>query len=209
MSGRISRRNWGRRHRGSHVAIEGHAIAEFREGALYLVDRPVVLKMLGVDVRDHRHRRVQGEERIRRAHRPPPPDRTPVPQRAFVPLRCSMPPTILVAPMLATSRMALIIDVVVVLPWVPPTATAFGFSRIRVGQYSSLAMHHGNAPCLARRPYLGVVFGVPRRIRRRISADPTYGRRSCPAKNCKSQPHKPFGNAGRRQVRTGDFIVRD
>jgi hypothetical protein len=104
-------------------AVERHFVGEVDERLLQVVEPAVILEVFVVDVRNHRNRRKQFQERsvafvgLATISSLPP-------RRALLPNALSRPPITAVGSRPARSSTSAIIDVVVVLPCAPATAIA-------------------------------------------------------------------------------------
>ena len=119
-------------HRG---AVEGHVLDELDEGVLDLVEPAIMVEMLGIDVGDDRDRAVEAQEAavalVGLDHHP-----VALAEPRVRAVALMMPPLITVGSIPPASSNAATIEVVVVLPCVPATATVY-FSRISSASISA------------------------------------------------------------------------
>src|SRR5262249_19748151 len=130
----------GARHDG---AVERHLVGEVDERLLEVVEAAVVLEMLVVDVRNHRNRRKQFEERpialVRFSDHQLAAAEPRIAAERAQPPAATAPPMTAVGSRPARSSTSAIIDVVVVFPCAPATAIAKR-SRISSASISARGM---------------------------------------------------------------------
>ena len=123
-------------------------------------------------------------------------------QWAPVPASVTSPPTMKLGASPASARISISIDVVVVLPWVPATATARAWAQIAA---SIPARRSVGMPCSAGRPQLDVAVGDRRRRRDGVAADDD-GRVVADVDRRRRPPgpgRAPAARAGRCRTRRG------
>ena len=134
-------------HRG---AIERHVLDELDEGVLDRVEAAVMVEMLGIDVGDDRDRAVEPQEAavalVGLDHHP-----VAVAEPGVGAVALMMPPLITVGSIPPASSSAAIIEVVVVLPCVPATATV-RLQPHQLGQHLGAADHRDAALVAPPRP---------------------------------------------------------